>query len=181
MFECARLERDHVAVSQALALIPSEGMRLSTNFVFPREWFAARAAHASGDAAKARDTFIAARAIAENIVRSQPEDAPGWSLLGRIDAALGRKQEAIAEGRRACELLPISKDAWAGVYYVKDLAVIYAATGERDLAFEQLALLTQKGLHYGELKLDPDWDPLRADPRFEKLVTSLAPKNAPAL
>ncbi len=177
-FECARLERDPVAMIQALLLIPREGIRLDTNFVFPREWFAARAAQASGDIAKSRDAFVAARAIAENIVRTQPEEAPGWSLLGRIDAALGHKQEAIAEGRRACELLPITKDAWAGPYYVKDLASIYAATGENDLALEQLALLRQKGVHYGELKLDPTWDALRPDPRFEKLVADLAPRNA---
>ena len=82
------------------------------------------------------------------------------------------------EGRRACELLPLSKDAGAGAGLITSLAVIYAWTGEKDLAFEQLAVSAQipNGVSYGELKLDPQWDPLRGDPRFEKIVASLAPK-----
>jgi len=176
LFTCAMFERDSAAADRALALMPPEGTTADTNFVFPREWFAGLAARTFGDPEAARNALTAAREIAEKTVRKQPNSAPAWSLLGRIDAALGRKEDAIKEGRRACELLPISKDAWAGVYYVKDLAVIYTSTGERDLAFEQLALLAQKGLHYGELKLDPNWDALRADPRFEGLLASYAPK-----
>ena len=177
LFLCAMFERDSAAANRALAVIPPEGTAADTNFNFPREWFAGLAAHTFNDPEEARTAFTAARAIAEKMVRDQPDYAPAWSLLGRIDAALGRKEEAINEGRRACELLPISKDAWAGPYYVKDLALIYAWTGENDLAFEQLALLAPKGLHYGELKLDPEWDALRADPRFERLVASYAPKE----
>lgn len=179
LFDCAILERDSVAAIRALAVMPSEGTGTTagTNFVFPREWFAGLAARTFNDPEAARPAFAAARGIAEKMVRDQPDDAPAWSLLGRIDAALGRKEDAIKEGRRACELLPISKDAWAGPYYVKALASIYAWTGESDLALQQLALLAQKGLHYGELKLDPEWDALRADPRFEKLIASYARKD----
>jgi TolB-like protein/DNA-binding winged helix-turn-helix (wHTH) protein/cytochrome c-type biogenesis protein CcmH/NrfG len=179
LFQCAIFERDSAAANRALAVLPPEGGRMAagTNFSFPREWFAGLAARIFNDPEAARTAFTAARGIAEKIVRDQPDDAPAWSLLGRIDAALGRKEDAIKEGRRACELLPISKDAWAGPYYVKALASIYAWTGESDLALEQLALLAQKGLHYGELKLDPEWDALRADPRFEKLIASYARKD----
>src|SRR5262249_23491210 len=101
-----------------------------------------------------------------------------WSLLGQIDAGLGRKEDAIREGRRACELLPMSRDACIGLSLITDLATIYAWTGENDLALEQLAVSAQTpfGVHYGELKLDPVWDPLRGDPGFEKIVASLAPK-----
>jgi TolB-like protein/DNA-binding winged helix-turn-helix (wHTH) protein/Tfp pilus assembly protein PilF len=177
LFDCAISERDSVAAGRALDIMPPEGPETSTNFVFPREWFVGLAARTFGDSDGARVAFTAARTIAEKIVRDQPDYAPGWSLLGRIDAALGRKEDAIKEGRHACELLPISKDAWAGPYYVKDLASIYAWTGESDLALDQLELLAAKGLHYGELKLSPEWDPLRSNPRFEKLIALHAPKT----
>ena len=99
------------------------------------------------------------------------------------DAALGNKDDAIREGRRAVELSPVTKDSIMGALLIRYLAVIYAWTGEKDLAFEQLAVAarTPGFLSYGELRLHPRWDPLRDDPRFEKIVASLAPKeSAPA-
>src|SRR6266446_6124615 len=99
-------------------------------------------------------------------------------MLGLIDAGLGRKADAIAEGKRACALLPLAKDAWEGPSYVVNLAIIYSWVGEKDLALEQLAISTQNpaGISYGELKLQPFWDSLRDDPRFEKIVASFALK-----
>jgi tetratricopeptide (TPR) repeat protein len=131
-----------------------------------------------GDAETARAAFTAARAKLQKTVEEQPEYAMAWSYLGRVDAALGRKEEAIREGRRACELLPLSKDAWFGPMHVRFLATIYAWVGEKDLAIAQLEELGTRsvGLWYGGLKLDPDWDPLRGDPRFERFVESFAPK-----
>ncbi len=116
----------------------------------------------------------------EKIVHDQPDYAPAQSVLGLIDAALGRKEEAVREGRRACELMPLSKDAAVGSVSIVNLAVIYAWTGERDLALEQLATSAQipGGVNYGDLKLNPQWDSLRGDARFEKIVASLAPKEA---
>jgi len=95
-----------------------------------------------------------------------------------IDAALGHKEDAIREGRRAVELLPVTKDAIIGPLLVQDLALIYAWTGEKDLAFEQLNMATRIPgyLSYGQLRLHPYWDSLRGDPRFDKIVASLAPK-----
>jgi serine/threonine-protein kinase len=95
-----------------------------------------------------------------------------------VDAALGHKADAIREGRRAVELLPVTKDAIIGAHLVEYLALIYAWTGEKDLAFEQLARAVRMPGHlsYGKLRLDPYWDPLRGDPRFDKIVASLAPK-----
>jgi hypothetical protein len=100
-------------------------------------------------------------------------------MLGLIDAGLGRKAEAIAEGKRACELLPLSKDSWEGPSYVVNLAIIYTWVGEPDLALEQLETSAghPAGITYGELKLQPYWDPLRKEPRFQKIVASLAPKT----
>jgi hypothetical protein len=98
--------------------------------------------------------------------------------LGLIDAKLGRKEEALREGRQAVELLPVTKDATAGPEILHFFAVICAQTGEHDLAIEQLETLAKipAGISYGDLRLDPNWDLLRGDPRFEKIVASLAPK-----
>src|SRR6266481_794652 len=133
----------------------------------------------TNDEEKARSAFIAARAEQENTVRNRPNYGPAICMLGMIDAGLGRKEEALHEGRRACELLPISKDAIAGVDFAANLAQIYAWTGEKDLAIEQIAAVERvpNELSYGFLKLHPYWDPLRDDPRFEKIVASLAPKQ----
>jgi serine/threonine-protein kinase len=96
------------------------------------------------------------------------------------DAALGRKEDAIREGRRAVELIPPIKDSISGAQLMKYLAVIYAWTDEKDRAIEQIAATLQipGDLSYGQLKLHPYWDVLRGDPRFEKIVASLAPKDA---
>jgi serine/threonine-protein kinase len=178
LFRCAMAERDSAAVNRALAAISPEGISPGGNFIFPREWFVGVAARTFNDPATARTSFGAARTVEEKLTRDQADYAQAWSLLGRIDAALGRKEDALREGRRACELLPLSKDAGAGAGLISSLAVIYAWTGEKDLALEQLAMSAQivNGVTYGELKLDPQWDPLRGDSRFEKIVTSLAPK-----
>ena len=99
-------------------------------------------------------------------------------MLGLIDAALGRKEDALREGRRAVELLPVEKDAINGPRMIVHLAMIAAWAGEKDLACEQLAMAVHPPtpVTYGQLKLLPFWDPLRGDPRFEEIVGSLAPK-----
>jgi TolB-like protein/DNA-binding winged helix-turn-helix (wHTH) protein/Tfp pilus assembly protein PilF len=178
LFLCAMLERDSAQVRRILTIIPPQGMAGHGNFVWPREWFAGLAARTFNDPATARTSFTAARAILDKIVREQPDYADAWSLLSRIDAGLGRKEEAIQEGRRACEVLPVSKDAWFGTGQVRNLAWTYAWVGEKDLALEQLEFLQHEGgLDYGSLKLNPEWDLLRGDPRFERIVAALAPKN----
>ena len=131
----------------------------------------------SKDDAKAQFAFAAARAEQEKIVEAQPNDGLALCVLGLIDAGLGRKEEALREGRRASELLPVEKDAINGPIIVKYLAIIAAWVGDKDLACEQLSIVVTRPtyLSYGELKLLPFWDPLRGDPRFEKIVASLAP------
>jgi TolB-like protein/Tfp pilus assembly protein PilF len=177
---CALAERDRGAAARALAIVPPEGaVSPYDNFLLPREWFVGLVARSFGDAKATQPVFAAARNIAQKIVQDQPDYAPAWSLLGMVDAGLGRKTEAIVEGRHGCELLPISKDAWDGPSYVTNLALIYTWVGEKDLALEQLAASAKvpTGVTYGELKLLPVWDSLRGDPRFEKIVASLAPKE----
>jgi tetratricopeptide (TPR) repeat protein len=110
-------------------------------------------------------------------VEENPEDPARLSTLGQIDAYLGRKQDAIKEARRAVEMLPVTKDAFSGPPLLNNLAIVYALTDEMDLAFQALevSIKIPGGVTYGELKLDPDWDSLRNDMRFEKLLTQLAP------
>src|SRR5438477_6665718 len=176
-FYVALCDRDPAAVTQALAAIPASGTAVDLNF--PRSWCEGLAARSKGDVATAQGAFLAAHAELERTVSEQPGYAPALCVLGLIDAALGRKDEAIREGRRAIELLPITKDSIDGAELVKYMAVIYAWCGEKDLAIEQIAatLKIPSTLSYGNLKLHPNWDPLRGDPRFEKIVTDLTPKN----
>ena len=99
--------------------------------------------------------------------------------MARIDAELGEKEKAIREARTACDMLPVSKDAFAGPDLLTNLAIVYALIGEKDLALEQLEIVAKlpAGPSYGQLRLGPEWDSLRGDPRFEKIVASLAPKT----
>ena len=130
------------------------------------------------DKAAANAAFTAARNETAKLIADQPDYAEALCVLGMADVALGNKEDAIREGRRAAELVPVSKNAIEGALLIKYLAVIYAWTGEKDLAFEQLAIAARIPgyLSYGELRLHPRWDPLRGDLRFEKIVASLAPK-----
>jgi hypothetical protein len=132
------------------------------------------------DDAKARAAFTAARAEQEKTVQAQPNYGPALCVLGLIDAGLGRKEDALREAVRAVELLPVEKDSLIGAHVLEYLARTAAWLGEKDLACEQLAIATRLPgtVSYGQLKLLPYWDPLRGDPRFEKIVADLAPKDA---
>ena len=135
------------------------------------------------DEARARTAFEAARAQQEKIVQAQPDYGPALCVLGLIDAALGRKDLALDEGRRAIALTPLEKDVNNGSRVLQYFAITAAWAGEKELALQQLeaglrAPDASQMLSYGALKLHPFWDPLRGDPRFEKIVASLAPKDA---
>ena len=135
-------------------------------------------ARMGNDDNKARAAFVAARAEQEKIIQGQPNYGPALCVLGLIDAGLGRKEEALREGRRAVELLPVEKDAINGPLMIEYLAMIAGWVGDKDLACEQLpiAIRPPSPISYGQLKLLPFWDPLRGDARFEQIAASLAPK-----
>ena len=137
------------------------------------------AARLNGDDDAAHAAFVTTRAEQEALMQVWPELATPLSGLAFIDAALGRKEDALREGRQALELTPLAKDALIGPEIISKLALIYAWTGEPNLAIEQLEVAAKipGGLSYGELRLSPMWDSLRSDPRFEKIVASLAPKE----
>ena len=124
------------------------------------------------DKVNAHSAFERARIVAERLVRESPEDAARHGQLGLILAGLGQKDAAIAEGKRAVELLPESQDAFDGPEVTAELAQIYAWTGEHDQAFGLLdhLLVVPNGITVPGLKLDPIWDPLRKDPRFQALI-----------
>jgi TolB-like protein/class 3 adenylate cyclase/tetratricopeptide (TPR) repeat protein len=170
-------KRDLDSALRALAALPIAGCYQQT-IPFPRAWCEGVVARMRGDKAAARDAFTRMRTDAAKLVVEQPDYPEGLCVLGMADAALGNKDDAIREGRRAVELLPVTKDSIVGALLVQNLALIYAWTGEKDLAFEQLAIAARipSQLSYGELRLHPNWDPLRGDPRFEKMVVSLVPK-----
>jgi serine/threonine protein kinase/tetratricopeptide (TPR) repeat protein len=175
---CAFAERDAAAAASALATrgdrsLGNELVKYSPHFI------EGLIAQMTQDDAKACLSFTAARAEQEKLVGTHPDDAGAISVLGLIDAALGRKEDALREGRRAVELLPVEKDVLNGTRMVAGLARIAASVGDKDLACEHLAhasRLPNAIVTYGQLKLLPWWDPLRGDPCFEEIVASLAPK-----
>ena len=174
----ASCERSPAAYARALSHLPPEGSVAQGGFLIPRALYEGAYARYQGDAVRAREGFTVARVEVAKAVAARPDSAVAMSFLGLIDAALGRKEEAIAEGRRACEILPVAKDAIVGPGQLDNLATIYAWTGEKAAAIETLTALLRVPytLSYGALKLDPQWDELRGDPGFEALVASQAPK-----
>ena len=174
---CALAERNPPAAVSALAAlgensINDQAVRLSPRFA---EGVIARM---TIDDLRARSAFTAARAEQAKIVQAQPDYAPALCVLGLIDAGLGRKEEALREGRYAVQLLIAEKDAISDARMIMYLAMIAAWVGDKELACEQLpvALRYPNPPSYGELKLLPFWDPLRGEPCFEKILASLAPK-----
>jgi serine/threonine-protein kinase len=131
-----------------------------------------------GDKVKAQAAFERARVLAEQLVRESSDDSARHAQLGQILAGLGQKDAAIKEGKRAVELRPESQDAFDGPEATAALAQIYAWTGERDQAFSLLdhLLVTPGGITVPVLKLDPIWDPLRKDPRFQALIDKYGAK-----
>jgi TolB-like protein/class 3 adenylate cyclase/Tfp pilus assembly protein PilF len=178
---CALAERDATGAQSALTAAGNNPINLGGQANVDRTLLEGVIARMTKDDDKARSAFTAARAEQEKIIQAEPNFAPPWGALGLIDAALGRKEEALREGRRAIELLPVARDTIRGPAMIVYLAMIAAWVGDKDRACEQLAIAIRhpSGPSYGELKLLPYWDPLRGEPCFEKTVASLAPKETP--
>ena len=178
--QLALCERDFTAAERALADMGKTG-GLEDASAFPRAWYRGLIARAGGDAAGAQTAFAAARVEVARTLSGQSEFPQPLSILAMIDAALGNKEQAIAEGRRASELLPVTQDAIIGTDILEHLTITYAWCGEKERALENLSLLATipSDINYGMLQLDPTWDSLRSDPRFAKIIASLAPRKAP--
>jgi TolB-like protein/Flp pilus assembly protein TadD len=164
---------------EALAVaekFPGELLIVETSAPVPKALLKGIIHQLQGDKPTAQTEFDQARIISESLLREAPNDPARHAQHGLILAALDRKQEAIAEGKRAVELLPESQDAFTGPRIAVSLAQIYAMTGESDEAFRLInhLLETPNGLTIPLLKLDPAWDPLRKDPRFQALIDKYA-------
>jgi serine/threonine-protein kinase len=173
------LERKFPEALQVAQQFRGETLATPTTAPCPKALLEGTLYRYQGDKEKARIAFEHARSVAEKLVREAPQDPNRHGQLGLLLAALGQKEEAINEGRRAVELLPESQDAFDGPQATASLAQIYVWTGEFNEAFRLLDHLLDvpNGLTVSMLKLDPIWDPLRKDPRFQALIDKYGPKT----
>jgi serine/threonine-protein kinase len=178
-FWVLRLKRNFPEALQVLQQFHSDILQNTGAAPAPKAFLEGELYLLHGDDAKARTAFEQARVVSEKLLREAPEDAARHGQHGLILAALGQKQEAIAEGKRAVELLPESEDAFDGPQVTGTLAQIYAWTGQSDEAFRLLdhLLVVPNGLSVPMLKLDPAWDALRKDPRFQALIDKYSRKT----
>jgi tetratricopeptide (TPR) repeat protein len=148
------------------------------SFPYPRSWYEAIIARARGDNERAKQAFMATRALLEPEVEGQGYPRMR-SVLAQVYAGLGLKELAFSEGTKAVERMPISRDAYNGPLILQGLAQVAAWMGEKERAIEILkTLLSQPGyISYGYLLKDPAWAPLRDDPQFQALVQSQAPPS----
>jgi TolB-like protein len=173
------LQRKFPEALAAVQKFPGETLIIEGAAPMPKAFLEGTIYLLEGDKEKAQPALEHARLVSEQLLREAPEDPRRHAQHGLILAALDRKQEAIAEGKRAVELLPESQDAFDGPRGNAALAQIYAWTGESNEAFRLIDHLlgVPNGLTISMLKLDPAWDPLRNDPRFQSLIDKYAAKR----
>lgn len=176
----ALIDGNYAEAERVLAASPRQDFQdIDYSFYFPKAWFEAMIARAKGDSVRAIAAFSTARTNLEQRLVTKPEDARTIAVLAQVDAGLGRKELAIQEAQHAMDLMPISKDIYDGALVLEGLAQVYTWSNEPDRAIVLLQkLVAMPGYtNYARLKLHPMWNPLRGDPRFEKIVASLAPKG----
>jgi tetratricopeptide (TPR) repeat protein len=176
----AMLDGNYAEAERVLAASPRQDFQdIDFSFYYPKAWFEAMIAREKGDSERAIAAFRECREILAQRLVVKPEHARTIAVLAQVDASLGHKDLAIAEAQHAIDLMPISKDIYDGALVLEGLAQVYTWTGDRDRAIELVQkLVAMPGYtNYGRLKLHPLWAPLRGDPRFEKIVNSLAPKD----
>jgi tetratricopeptide (TPR) repeat protein len=173
-FTAALYLRDYDAASRVIAATPVKWADLALGGQPPESWADGQVARARGDKQKALAVFAAARKKWDATWGDKPKDEAYFGQVAISDAGLGRKEEAIREARRAVDLMPIAKDSIVGPGLVVNLALVYAWTGERDRAIDQLEIVAKipAGPSYGDLRFNPCWDSLRGDKRFDKIVAA---------
>jgi tetratricopeptide (TPR) repeat protein len=174
-FKTALYLRDYDAAKRVIAATPAKFA--DDAFGGPSDWAEGLVARARGDNQKALAGFAAARKKLEAKLGDKPKDVDYFAGVAPLDAGLGRKEEAIREAQHVVELMPITKDSLNGPGNIAILAMVYAWTGERDRALEQLekiATIPGNPLTptYGDLLLNPCWNDLHGDPRFDKIVAA---------
>jgi TolB-like protein/Tfp pilus assembly protein PilF len=174
----ALMENNFAEAERVLAVSPRPDFQdIDFSFYFPRAWFEAMIARANGDSTQTTAAFSKARAILEQRLAVKPEHARTIAVLAQVDAGLGQRELAIREAQHAVDLMPISRDAYDGALVLEGLAQVYTWSNEPDRAIELLHQLISMPsyINYGRLKFHPMWNPLRGDPRFDRIVASLAP------
>src|SRR5207247_167652 len=174
-FACALAERDSAAAERALVALGDSPCWGESTIILSHSFGEGLLARMTKDEVRARSAFEASRTQQEKIVQAQPDYGPAVCVLAMIDAGLGRKEQALEEGRRAIALTPMEKDVNTGSRVLQYFAITAAWTGEKELALQQLetglrAPNASLMLSYGAVKLFPFWYPLRGDPRFEDIV-----------
>jgi serine/threonine protein kinase len=172
---CAMGDRDFGEAEKILASDPKAEFEGGDRRVVCRDYLLGWIKWSEGDATAARAALATARPLQLAYVQKWPDDPNPLMMLALTDAALGQKEDALREGRQAVAMRPISQDAVEGPLLAADLAQVFLLTGDRELAFKQLEMLEQvpRALKYGELAKSPDWDSLRDDPRFEKILSEV--------
>jgi tetratricopeptide (TPR) repeat protein len=175
-FDAALYLRDYDAANRVIAATPAKWADQALQGQPPESWADGQVARARGDKQKALAVFAAARKKLDATWGDKPKDEEYFAKVAMVDAGLGRKEDAIREARRAVDLMPIGKDSQWGPRQVADLALVYAWTGERDRALEQLEIVAtipgDAPTTYGDLHFNPCWDSLRGDKRFDKVVAA---------
>jgi TolB-like protein/cytochrome c-type biogenesis protein CcmH/NrfG len=175
----AMLDGNYAEAERLLAASPRQDFQdIDFSFYYPKSWYQAMIARAKGDSARATAAFRECREILAQRLIVKPEHARTIAVLAQVDAGLGQKELALQEAQHAIDLMPISKDIYDGALVLEGLAQVYTWSGEHDRAIEVLQKLVSipSYINYARLKFHPLWKPLRGNPRFEKIVTSLAPK-----
>jgi TolB-like protein len=178
----ALYERDYETATKVLASWKGDELFGGASSTVPTTFWHGLIARVRGDTAKSHDAFTRARETVNAKLAARPNDPMLLATLALHDAALGRKEEALEEGRRAVALRPLAEDAMDGSDLLTSLALIEAWVGETDAAIKQLAFLVTipGGLSFGRFKYDPAWDAVRRDPRFAQLLDKLQPQPRPA-
>jgi serine/threonine-protein kinase len=180
------MDRDPDAAERALTSARLESFVAPTGVPLPKSYLAGCVALMRNDAARAQQEFETARPILEQVVTKSPQEGVRHGQLGLLYALMGRKDDALHEGQRGAELAPISKDIVNGATVQGFLALIYARNGDADHAIQLLErlLITPFAVNYcddgitlSDLRQRWEWDPLRKDPRFQKILAEPEPKT----
>jgi serine/threonine protein kinase len=176
-FVCALADRNFSEAEKSLAEDPRPEFETGRPALVCRDWLIGWVKRAEGDETAAKDAFAKAREFQLAFVQRIPDDPNQLMVLALTDAALGQKEEALSEGRRAASMRTITENAVDGPLLALDLAQVYLWTGEKEMAIEQLQSLKEvpRALTFGDLSKSPDWDQLRGDPRFQNLLSEMKP------
>ena len=185
-WDVSLMDRDPAAAERALAACRLEAITSQPGVPLPKSYLQGCVDLVRGDNARAQKNFEAARPALEKTVSDAPQDATRHAQLGLLYAFMGRKEDALREGRRAVELKPIARDVIEGAIAQVFQALIFARTGENDRAISEIErlLTTPFAVDYADdsitlsdLRTRWEWDPLRNGPRFQKILASPEPKT----